>query len=426
MAPDFLIRRARLVDPSQGWDTRADVAIRHGRIAAIGVNLPAGEAEEVVADRCLLAPAFVDAHVHLRDLGQAEKETVASGTAAAAAGGFGAVACMANTIPTVDSPSVLAALAAVIQRDALVPVHPVAALTRGLEGQELTDLERLAAGGAVAFSDDGRNAAAPDLLAEGLRRAAKLQRPVLVHAELEDRTRGALLDEGRVAGELRVPGWPRAAETEAVEQALWALRRAPGAHLHLQHLSTQEAVSRVRAARAAGERVTAEATPHHLGLTDAAALAQGALAKVNPPLREEGDRQALLEGLLDRTITVIASDHAPHEASAKADLASAAFGIAGLETAVALCLGLPIPRAVLVAALTTGPQAIVPAAGGGLRVGAPAHCVLIDPELECTVGSAGWRSRGRNTPLWGRPLKGRVLMTWVAGRLVHRAEVPVA
>ncbi len=427
LAAEVIIRGARVIDPATRMDRCVDLAIRAGRIQAMARSLTSGDGEEVAADGCVLAPALIDAHVHLREPGQPHKETIASGTAAAARGGFGTVACMANTRPPVDTPQHLALLWEIIRRDARVAVWPVAALTRELRGQELADLEGLAAAGAVAFSDDGRNAASPDLLAEGLRRAARLQRPVLVHAELEDQTRAAPLHDGRVARQLNLPGWPRAAEEEAVDRALWALARAPGAALHLQHLSSAGSVARVRAARAAGLSVTAEVSPHHLALTEEAVLACGALAKVNPPLREESDRCALVEAVCDQTISVIATDHAPHEAAAKGDLRDAAFGIAGLETALALCLRVSIPLPRLIDALTAQPARLLRAARlhPQLRVGEPASCVLFDPDEEWTVSPVGWRSRGANTPFMGQHLRGRVRLTILDGRVVHGAEVPV-
>jgi len=428
MTADLVIRGARVIDPAQALDFRRDVAIAGGRIRAIAPHLGAGAAEELTAHDCVLAPAFIDAHVHLREPGRPEQETVATGTLAAARGGFGAVACMANTLPPVDTIPALQALLAVLRRDAQVSVWPVAALTCGLEGTRLTDLAGLAGAGAIAFSDDGRNAASPDLLAEGLRRAARCRRPVLVHPEREDLTRGAPVHDGPVAQALGVPGWPRAAEEEAVDIALWALRRAPGARLHLQHLSTAGAVARVRTARAAGLPVTAEATPHHLALTAETVLECGAVAKVNPPLRDTQDTQALVEGLRDGTIDLIATDHAPHHAAAKTALASAAFGIAGLETALALCLRVPVPIARLVEALTVGPSRVLrpEAPLPALRVGEPATCVLFSPEREWTVTPATWTSRGHNTPLMGKRVRGQACLTLVEGRVAHRQELPIA
>jgi dihydroorotase len=411
VTPDLLLRGARVIDPGQGLDRRADVAIRQGRIAAVGERLAGGAAEEIDAAGCVLAPALIDAHCHLREPGLSHKETIATGTAAAAHGGFGAVACMANTQPPIDDVQALGVLQDLIRRDAQVAVWPVAALTQGLEGQRLTDQAALAAAGAVAFSDDGRNAAAPDLLAEGLQGAARCMRPVLVHAELEHLTHGA--------------NRPRAAEEGAVEAALWALRRAPGARLHLQHLSTAEAVAQVRAARAAGLAVTAEVTPHHLALTAAAVREHGALARVNPPLRADADREALLAGLLDGAIALIATDHAPHEAAAKTELASAAPGISGLETALALLLRLPLPLPRLLEALTLAPARLLGLPTPTLRPGSLAECVLFDPEREWVVRPPVWRSRGQNTPLMGARLRGEVLLTVARGRVAYRAEVPV-
>jgi dihydroorotase len=431
---DIVITGAVYVDP-QGPQRALDVVIHKGRVIAVLPRTRSEEAAQAAArpgtwhidgSGAYLAPGFTDLHAHLRDFEEEAKETIRSGSEAAAAGGFTTVVAMANSVPPVDNVDALlhfrsrAAAAA-------VRVLPVAAVTRGLLGQEMTSFEALAEMGAVAFSDDGRNSFDLELATAAMKRAAKLDRPVLVHAQDEDTCPDGQADPAvaRLAG---VTPWPCAAEVSAVRRAIEACRQG-GGRLHLQHLSCAAAVEVVAEARAAGLPVTAEVTPHHLALTSDRVMGNSAdpMAKVNPPLRRPADREALVRALADGVIDAIATDHAPHELPAKAgDFASANFGFSGLETALSLCLEL-VDRGELtlqrmVQALTTGPASVLPGTGRiptpGLRVGDPAELVLFDRKGIWTVEGSRFRSRGRNTPLEGREVRGRVLVTLAGGRPV--------
>ncbi|MHB8717893.1 MAG: dihydroorotase [Candidatus Dormibacteria bacterium] len=425
----------RVIDPVAAVDLAGqDVWISEGRIIAMYRSIAEGTlpvvdlTPEPGRQPFILAPAFIDLHAHLREPGGEEAETVASGAAAAAAGGFGEVLAMANTSPPVDTPErVRAALA--LARQAAVRVGVVSAVTRDLQGREPVDVEGCAAAGAVAFSDDGRNAAPATVLAEVLRRASALGLPVLVHPEDE-----AQID-GTPATITRCSRRPASAEASAVSTAIEALREAGSGRLHLQHVSTAAAVDLIRAARADGLAVTAEVTPHHLAmwLPPARLPDPPSLLKVNPPLRSEGDRRAVVGALRDGTIDAVATDHAPHPAAAKRlDLEEAAPGMTGLETALATCItfgamdGDWIP--VLIERLTTGPHRVLgrPAtASPRLAGGETASFTLFDPAAEWTVGEDA-RSRSSNTPLWGTRVRGRVVLTVVDGVTAFRDEARVS
>jgi len=363
------------------------------------VELRATGTGDVDATGQVLSPGWCDLHAHLRDPGFPEKETLASGAAAAAAGGFSQVLAMANTRPVTDDPALVRAN---IARSADLPVRVafVGALTKNLEGRELTDAAALKAAGAVALSDDGRHALDLPTLVAGLRRASEAGLPVLIHPQ--DESLGA----------------EPAAELAAIEEALKALGQVPEAQLHLQHISLADSLPLIAAARRSGLRVTAEVTPHHLFLTADAVAGSGAQAKVNPPLRTERDVTAVRRALIDGTIDIVATDHAPHEPEAKRDLESAAPGISGFETAAAVLLTLGLPWPVLYRACVAGPPAIL-----GMPV--TDDWALLDPARSWTVDPDRFLSRGRNTPLGGTRLQGLVRMVVCRGRVVYRAEVPV-
>jgi dihydroorotase len=363
------------------------------------MDLPATGDAEIDSTGQVMSPGWCDLHAHLRDPGFPEKETLGTGAAAAAAGGFTDVVAMANTQPPTDEADrVRANLTRA--RDLPVRVAFVAALTRGLEGRQLTNATALKAAGAVALSDDGRNALDQPTLVEGLRRAAAAGLPVLLHAQ----------DESL--------GTAPAAELAATRQALAALRRVPDAHLHLQHVSLADALPMIVEAKRDGLAVTAEVTPHHLWLTADAVREVGAQAKVNPPLRTERDVMALRGALIEGVIDVVATDHAPHEASAKQDLDSAAFGISGFETAAGVLLTLGLPWPVIHRTCVTMPRAIA-------GIAPSSDWVLLDPTEEWTVDPERFLSRGHNTPLGGTRLRGRVRLTVCRGRAVFRLELPV-
>ena len=451
MADLLLLRASRILDPSQGFDGPGAVLIEDERVVAIGpdaaraaegrdareIELPAG---------WIVAPGFVDLHAHLREPGYEGKETIATGARAAARGGFTTICCMPNTNPVLDS---AAMLDSVLDRARGVParVRPIAAITRGEEGRELTEMMELAEAGAVAFSDDGRPVSSGRMMRLAMQYAAPLGLPLVEHCQDEDVVGAGVMHEGAISTLLGLRGWPSAGEEVMLARDL-TLVRATGARYHAAHLSTAGSVELIRQAKAEGLPVTAEVTPHHLLLTDewvagerggplAEALRELGLlvpmgvrydtnAKVNPPLRGKEDCAALLAGLLDGTIDAIATDHAPHTAVDKdCEFAEAAFGISGFETTLAALLALvhtdQLPLSTLIAALTERPAHAWNLDAGTLRPGALADLVVFDPDEEWTVDPARFASKGRNTPLAGLTLRGRVRMTLLGGAVVYDA-----
>jgi dihydroorotase len=382
----------------------------------------AGDSDEVVDCRGLvLAPGFVDLHCHLRQPGLEHKETIATGTLAAAAGGFTTVCCMPNTEPAIDTAGTLQYVLDVAEREAAVRVRPIAAVTRGRAGAELTDMAELAAAGAVAFSDDGNPVASSVVMRHALEYANSFGRVVVDHCEDPALSRGGAMHEGLVSERLGLPGWPAAAEDVMVARDA-TLAEATGARVHIAHLSTAGSVEIVRAAKRRGVRITAEATPHHLTLTDewVERGAYDANCKVNPPLRTARDADALIEGLLDGTIDAIATDHAPHALVDKAvEFEQAAFGISNIETAFGSLMSLVhagrLPFDLVIDKLTSGPCSVF-----GLDLPAD-DWVVLDPEAEWTVDTAAFRSRGRNSPLHGATFRGRVMLTICRGQIVYDA-----
>lgn len=428
----LFIRGGCLLDPAAGIHAAGSVLTQDGAVSWIGTGesgpVPGG-ADVLDAGGLLVCPGFVDVHCHLREPGQECKETIRTGTRAAARGGFTTVCCMPNTDPPLDSPAAIERVRRIAAAEAAVRVLPIGCVTRGRRGRELAELAALAAAGAVAFSDDGDHVADDGIMRRALERAAALGLPVMDHCQDLSLSRAGLVNEGAVSARLGVPGMPAAAEEAAVERDL-AVARAASAPVHIAHVSTAGSVALIRQARAAGVAVTAEVTPHHLTLTDDEVLSCGALAKVNPPLRTRGDVDALVRGLADGTIDAIATDHAPHaDEEKRLGLARAPFGISGLETALGSVMSpvhdgvLPLARAI--AALTSAPARVLGGRHGGLgrlAVGGPADIAIVDPVREWTVDTGRFASRGRNTPLAGRRLRGRVVATIAAGRLVHREE----
>jgi len=410
----------RVLDPVHGIDEPLTVRVEGGVISALE---PAGGSTE---EGKVLAPAFVDPHVHLRTPGREDEEDMGSGTRAAAAGGYCAILAMPNTDPVVDSAAVLGALVEEATRVAEVPVGFLAAISKGQQGAELTEMIELEERGAAGFTDDGRPVVAPGLVRRALQYSAAAGRPIAVHCEEPTLSRGGHVHEGLVSAEIGFGGYPSVAESVMVgrDLALAAYEERP---LHLLHLSARESVEELRRALEAGVPATAEATPHHLCLTDEAVRSLDPNVKMNPPLRAEEDRKALVEALRDGTIGAVATDHAPHARHEKeVPFEEAPFGVTGLETAFsALYTQLVepgvVPLVTLLERLSAGPARIYGLEPPTIAVGAPANLVLLDLEAVWHVDEGGFKSKSANSWLLGSQLRGRVLQTVAAGKLVYSA-----
>ncbi len=430
----ILIRGGHLIDPSAGVDADRDVLLKDTRVAAIE---PPGKlnaaaklegAEIIDAKGLIVAPGLIDIHVHLREPGQGYKETIATGTAAAAAGGFTTVCAMPNTVPINDSVETTRWMQSP-ERGASARVFPIAAATRGSMGEALTEFGSLKAAGAVAVSDDGKPILGEAIMHQALAAAARTGIPVVQHAEDTRLTGGCSMNAGALAFRLGLRGMTVAAEAGLVERDLRLLENLKGnrAHLHVAHLSTAAALDAVRKARRKGLHVTCEVTPHHFVLTESAVGEYDTNAKMNPPLRSEADRRAMLEGLLDGSIDCIATDHAPHAAYEKdQEFERAANGITGLESALGLTLNLlhrkhRVSLSRILTLLSTQPAALFNLKGRGrLAVGAFADAVIFDPKAEWSFRAAAGKSKSKNTPFDGWPMLGKVCATISEGRVVFR------
>ena len=419
------LRGGRVLDPASGRDRRGDVLIEDGRILAVEDAIEsAGDAEQVDAQGLWVAPGFVDLHAHLREPGEEYKEDIASGGRAAAAGGFTTVCCMANTNPVNDDPSVTDYILDRARKDSPVRVLPVAAATKGLAGEVMTEMALLVAAGAVAFSDDGKTIMDSGMQRRVLEYSRLVEKPVMVHAEDSTLVRDGVVNEGAVSTRLGLPGNPAVAEIVHVARDL-LLAELTGAHLHVAHVSTAGAVAHLREARARGIHVTAEVAPHHLTLTDEATLGYDPNTKMAPPLRGKDDVAACIEGLADGTLDAIATDHAPHAVHEKeVEFTAAPPGVLGFETAFAVVLELvrrgQLTPLQLIASLTWNPGRVLGLALGRLERGATADVVLLDPSQRWVYDPAQGFSKSRNSPWAGRELEGRVLATWASGRLVYQ------
>ncbi|MFQ5742528.1 MAG: dihydroorotase [Acidobacteriota bacterium] len=424
----LLLKGGRVVDPSQGLDGRHDLLLDDGRVAEVGEEIPEDSCDEILdVSGCLVAPGFVDMHVHLREPGHEYKETIVSGTAAAAAGGFAGVACMPNTSPVNDNRSVTEFILERAIEEGAVPVYPIGCVSVGQHGEAMAEIGELVDGGCVAVSDDGYPVATATLMRRALEYTTMFEIPVIDHCEEASLTAGSAMHEGVVSTALGLRGHPAAAEEIIVARDI-ILAAMTGGRLHCAHLSTAGALDRVREAKRRGVAVTCEVTPHHFELTDEAVREFDTNTKMNPPLRSAADRDAVLAALADGTIDAIASDHAPHHADEKAlEFDRAPFGIVGLETAVALACdrllntGL-IDASRLVELFSTNPARILGLEGGSLQAGAPADVTVIDPSRMATVDASRFRSKSRNTPFDGRDLCGWPVLTIVAGRIAWRRE----
>ncbi|HEV8472999.1 MAG TPA: dihydroorotase [Methylomirabilota bacterium] len=420
----LLIRGGRVIDPANSVDAVQDVLVEEGKIARVGPALAAPQSATVIdATGKWVCPGFIDMHVHLREPGFEYKETVATGTRAAAAGGFTALCCMANTQPVNDTRAVTDYILAKARSEGVVRVYPIGAVTRGLEGKELAELAELAEAGCVAYSDDGQCVMSAELYRRAMEYTLPFGAPVISHAEDHTLSRGGCMNEGVVSTELGLPGIPAAAEDIMVARDL-LLAELTGAHVHIAHLSTAGAVRLVRDAKARGVRVTAEVTPHHLLLTEDAVRGWDPNAKIAPPLRTKRDTDALVEALADGTIDCVATDHAPHALSEKeGEFERAANGIVGLETAVSLLLDRlvkpgALPLGTLVSRLSRDPARLLRLPGGSLGAGAPGDLTLIDPDAAVTIDPTRFASRSRNTPFAGWTATGRPWKTIVGGTVV--------
>ncbi|HVU77891.1 MAG TPA: dihydroorotase [Gaiellaceae bacterium] len=421
-AEDLVVRNVRALDPVEGVDATLDVRVDGGVIAQIGERLDTNSHRVVDGAGLTLVPAFVDPHVHLRTPGREDEETIESGTAAAAAGGYCAILAIPNTDPVVDDPSVLRGLIARAEQEAHVPVGFMAAVTKGQDGDELTEMGALADAGAAGFTDDGRPVQSPGLMRRALQYNAITGRTIAVHCEEQSLTRGGHAHAGAVASELGIGGWPSLGESLMVARDI-DLAGDTGQPVHLMHLSARESVDHLRRAHALGIRATGEATPHHLCLTDEAIRSLDANLKMNPPLRTEDDRAALIEAVRDGTIAAVATDHAPHSPEEKdVPFESAPFGVLGLETAFsALYTHLVEPGllslATVVERMSAGPAAIFGLERPRIAVGAPANLTLLNLTDGWRVRAEGLRSRSTNSWLLGQRLQSRVVMTVAAGRV---------
>ena len=434
----LLIAGGRLLDASDGTDAVRDVLLRNGRVAAVGEpgTLPGEGATVIDARELVVAPGLIDVHVHLREPGQTWKETIASGTRAAAAGGFTTVCAMPNTVPVLDTPEWLQWVQAP-ERGAAVTVLPMAAATRGSLGREVTDYAALREAGAVGVTDDGKPILEDDTMRAVLMAAARVGLPVSQHAEDTRLTAGAVMNAGALCFRMGLRGMPVEAEAGLVRRDIRLVReltqelQSEGVrpHLHVQHISTREALDAVRAAKREGLRVTCEVTPHHFALNETAVAGYNTHSKMNPPLRAERDRLAMLEGLLDGSVDCIATDHAPHAAFEKEqEFERAPNGITGLESALGLSIrmlhgeyGMPLLR--VLGLLSRGPAQVMQLAGrGSLQVGALADAVVFDPALTWTFGAAPVHSRSRNSPFVGMAMQGLVHWTISEGRIAFRRE----
>lgn len=429
MPETLLIRNGRLIDPSQSLDETADLFIADGRVAAVGKATSHAADVVIDADGLIVAPGLIDMHVHLREPGREDNETIESGTAAAVAGGFTTVACMPNTQPAIDSDAQVEFVLRQAERTASCRVLPVGAITRGRKGEELSEMGLMLRAGAVAFSDDGDGVASAAVCLRAMRYLSQFDGLLIQHCEEKSLSGGGCMNAGVVATRLGLPGIPAVAEEVMIQRDL-LLARQCGLRYHVAHISTAGAVALVREAKRRGDRVTAEACPHHLLLTDERCATFDTNFKMNPPLRTAADVRACVEGVRDGTIDCLVTDHAPHSLQEKQlDFQAAPMGVIGLETALALNIRALVEPGVigwpeLIGAMSTRPAALLRQATGTLRRGAPADVTLIDPRREWTYDVEQSRSKCRNSPFHGWKLRGKAVATIVAGAVRFR-DLPV-
>jgi dihydroorotase len=426
----LLLKGGRVIDPGTGKDGELDVLVEGRRLAKIDRNIPPDGAEVIELGKgWIVAPGLIDIHVHLREPGQEHKETIATGAAAAVAGGFTGIACMPNTDPVNDHAGITQFIIKKATDANLARVYPIGAVSLGSRGEQMAELGEQHSAGCVAFSDDGRPVATALLMRRALEYAGMLGVPIVDHCEDPSLKGDGVAHEGFHASALGLRGIPGVAESLMVERDV-SLAELTGAHVHICHMSARQSLRAVRAGKERGVRVTCEVAPHHFTLTDEALdgpIKYDTNLKMNPPLREAADRDAMLEGIADGTVDAIATDHAPHHADEKmVEFDRAPFGITGLETAVPLVFDrlvhagrITVTRAIEL--LSTSPARVLNLPGGTLAAGAPADIVVIDPDRRVTIDAGRHVSKSKNTPFHGWVLRGAVAYTLVGGRIVHRS-----
>jgi len=422
--PALWIRNARVIDPAANRDAVGDLFARDGRIVASLAAADKAKARKIDARGLVASPGLVDIHVHFREPGQTHKETIATGSRAAAAGGFTTVVCMPNTTPTADNAGTIQFILDAVRRDAVVKVLPTGCITIGMKGDTLAPIGSLKRAGVVAITDDGDCVQSNELMRRAIEYAKMFGLPVMDHCQDQSMTEGAVMNEGDMSIRLGLRGWPNAAEDVIVSRNV-ILSAYTGAHIHMQHISSALSVEIVRRAKADGVRVTAEATPHHIAFTDASLATYDTNFKMNPPLRTEADRRAIIAGLRDGTLDCIATDHAPHTDYEKdKEFDYAPNGIIGLETSLAVVLEVLVRQNKfrlphVVDLMTRRPASLLGLPAGTLATGAAADICLFDPDEAWTYDAKAGQSKSSNSPWNGRELRGRVKTTIVDGRVVH-------
>jgi dihydroorotase len=421
--PTLWIKNARVIDPASRRDAPGEVFVVDGKFAASLSAAAKKRARVIDAHGLVACPGLVDIHVHFREPGQTHKETIGTGSRAAAAGGFTTVVCMPNTSPVADNAGTIQLIKDVVERDAVIRVHPTGCITVGMKGQVLAPIGSLKRAGVVAITDDGDCVQSNDLMRRAVEYAKMFDLPVMDHCQDHSMTQGAVMNEGIMSTRLGLRGWPNAAEDLIVARNV-ILSEYTGAHIHLQHISSKFSVDVIRRAKQRGARITAEATPHHLALTDQALATYDTNFKMNPPLRTETDRLALVEGLRDGTLDIIATDHAPHTDYEKdKEFDFAPNGILGLETALPVTLDVLVRQhrfklPFVIDLMTRRPAELIKLPGGTLTEGAEADLCLFDPDEKWRYDAKAGFSKSSNSPWTGQVLTGRVKTTVVGGRIV--------
>lgn len=423
----LLIKNGLVVDPSQQFQSHADVLIQGDKIAGVFPNITIEDTEVLDATGLVVAPGFIDLHVHLREPGREDKETIATGAAAAAAGGFTTICCMPNTQPVNDNATVTRYIIERAKEAGLVNVLPIGAITKESKGEQLAEIGEMSEAGIVAISDDGHPVPNAMVMRRAMEYSCSFNLPVVDHCECKHLSAGGVMNEGFYSTLLGLKGMTHLAEEHDVQRDI-LLAEATGAHIHIAHLSTARSLQMVREAKAKGIRVTCEVTPHHFTLTDAAVEGFDTNTKMNPPLRTARDVEVIIEGIADGTVDAIATDHAPHHADEKAlQYDQAPFGIVGLETALSLSLDRlyhtgKIGMMRLVELLSTSPARVFNLKRGTLIAGSIADLTIFDPDVLTTVDPSRFRSKSRNTPFAGYRLKGLPIATIVSGRIIYNAR----